>query len=161
MKSVTHRPKLGQALSSAGALTRLAAKSLAVLGLALAGCFPFGTPRIQDSSARHDYRSALRSHELCAPEVELVRSIAQANRPYREVANLSAVCYPGVLSECERRLLERACELKADAIILTEAKAGGTPPGGATDSRVSHSALAVRWLQPSDEPSADASSPSR
>jgi hypothetical protein len=81
--------------------------------------------------------------------VEVVRSVAEANRPYREVANLSANCYPGVLSQCERRLLDRACELKADAIILTEAKAGGSSPGGTTDSRVVRSALAVRWTESS------------
>lgn len=91
----------------------------------------------------------MRPQKLCATEVEVVRSVAEANRPYREVANLSANCYPGVPTECERRLLDRACELDADAIILTEARTGGTPPGASADSRVVRSALAVRWTEPS------------
>lgn len=117
--------------------------------LGVAGCTPLGFHRVQEATAPREYRAALRPHELCAPEVEVVRSVADANRPYREVANLSANCYPGVLSLCEQRLLDRACELNADAIILTEPKAGGTPPGGTTDSRVVRSALAVRWTEPS------------
>jgi hypothetical protein len=122
---------------------------LGLFGLGSAGCVPLGLGRFEDSSAPREYQSALRSHEQCAPEVEVVRSVGEANRPYREVANLSANCYPGVLSECERRLVERACELKAHAIILTATKGGGTPLGGTTDSRVTRSALAVRWVEPS------------
>lgn len=125
----------------------LAACAVLALVSTVSACLPFGFQRAADVSAPREYRSAMRAHELCAPEVELVPSVAQANRPYREVANLSANCYPGVISECERRLLERACELKAHAIILTEAKAGGASPGGTTDSRVVRSALAVRWTE--------------
>ncbi len=109
------------------------------------GC---ATPRLEDALAPRQYREAARPHELCAPEVELVRSASQVNRPYREVANLSATCYPGVPSVCERHLLDRACELRANAIILTETQAGGTPMGGAKDSRIARSAIAVRWTGP-------------
>lgn len=113
--------------------------------LCASGCVPLGTPRLEDASAPGQYMAAAKPSKRCEPEVEVVRSRAGANRPYREVANLSANCYPGVLSECERQLLERACELRASAIILTEAQSGGSPPGGTTDSRVVRSAIAVRW----------------
>jgi hypothetical protein len=119
-----------------------------LFGLGMASCIPLGNGRPEDSTAPQEYRASMRPRELCAPEVELIRSASSANRPYREVASLSASCYPGVLSECERRLLDRACELKAQAIILTEGKAEGAPPGGTTDSRVVRSAIAVRWVEP-------------
>ena len=109
------------------------------------GTLPFGTPRIEDSSAPRQYVSATRPQARCEPLVELLRSVAQANRPYREVASLSANCYPGVPTECERLLLDRACQLRADAVILMESRSEGTPPGAAKDSRVSRSAIAVRW----------------
>jgi hypothetical protein len=115
------------------------------VALGLVAC---ATPRLQDSLAPVQYRAAAKRHELCVPEVEVVRSASRVNRPYREVASLSAVCYPGAPSVCERQLLDRACELRANAIILTEAQAGGTPPGGSIDSRVSQSAVAVRWVAP-------------
>jgi hypothetical protein len=116
-----------------------------VLACITIGC---ATPRIEDALAPSQYRKAAKPHELCAPEVELVRAPSLAKRPYREVANLSATCYPGVPSVCERQLLDRACELRAHAIILTESQAGGTPMGGTKDSRVAQSAIAVKWTTP-------------
>lgn len=113
------------------------------------GFLACATPRIQDSLAPGQYRTAARPHELCVPEVELVRSASGLNRPYREVASLSSVCYPGTPSVCERQLLDRACELRAHAVILTASQAGGTPPGGSVDSRIAQSAIAVRWVDPS------------
>lgn len=111
-------------------------------------CLGCATPRIDDALAPSQYRRAATAHELCAPEVELVRTPSLANRPYREVASLSATCYPGVPSVCERQLLDRACELRANAIILTESQAGGTPMGGTKDSRIAQSAIAVKWTAP-------------
>ena len=125
---------------------------LALLLAWVSGCLPFGTPRIEDASAPRQYASAARPHPRCEPMVELIRSVAQANRPYREVASLSANCYPGVPSECERQLLERACQLRAEAIILTDSKSEGTPPGATKDSRVSRHAIAVRWTSGSKQP---------
>lgn len=127
---------------------RLRWLKIILFGSGTASCIPLGNGRPEDSTAPQEYRASMQPRELCAPEVELVRSPSSANRPYREVASISASCYPGVLSECERRLLDRACELKAQAIILTDAKAEGAPPGGTTDSRVVRSAIAVRWLEP-------------
>lgn len=120
----------------------------AATGLWLTACVPLATPHIQDAPAPGQYMAAARPRPSCEPAVELVRSQAEANRPYREVASLSATCYPGVPTVCERKLLDRACELEANAVILIEPKGSGTPPGATSDSMVSRSAIAVRWTTP-------------
>ena len=83
----------------------------------------------------------------CDPPVELLHSSEQANRPYLEVASLSATCYPGTPKLCERVLLQHACEHQADAIILVPAQAGATP-AGAAPAQMSMSGRAVRWTKP-------------
>lgn len=122
---------------------------LLLLCLGSASC---ATPRIEDALAPSQYREAAQPHALCTPEVELVRTPSLANRPYREVANLSATCYPGAPTVCERQLLDRACELRANAIILIESRADGTPIGGTKDSRVEKAAIAVKWTDPQPAP---------
>jgi hypothetical protein len=79
--------------------------------------------------------------------VELLRSAAETRRPYRELASLSATCSPGARELCERRLLDRACQLHASAVILAPETAGGTPLGASTLSHISLSGRAVRWSE--------------
>jgi hypothetical protein len=107
------------------------------------------TPRLQDSQAPRDYLAEAKpSKQSCDPPVELVRSPTDAQRPYREIASLSATCYPGAPTLCEQRLLQRACEHQADALILTESEPGGSPPGASGQSQISISGRAVRWTAP-------------
>jgi hypothetical protein len=116
---------------------------------ALGGCVSLPTPRAEDASAPSDYlASANTAAATCAPEVELLRSAAEVRRPFRQLADLSATCYPGAPRVCENRLLARACELRADALVLNEATSGGTPPGASSQSRISLSGRAVRWSDP-------------
>jgi hypothetical protein len=77
----------------------------------------------------------------------LLRSGSELIRPYQEVATVSATCYPGTPRLCEQRLTQRACELKADAVILVESTAGGTPAGSSTQSQIAMSGRAVRWTE--------------
>ncbi|HET9931038.1 MAG TPA: hypothetical protein VFQ35_10135 [Polyangiaceae bacterium] len=115
----------------------------------LCGCVAvscLATPRPQDAPAPRDYfHQAKAPSSTCEPRVEVLRSAAEALRPYREVATLSASCYPGTPRLCEDRLAQRACELKADAVILMEPTSGGTPPGSSGQSEISMSGRAVRW----------------
>jgi hypothetical protein len=107
-------------------------------------CIP--TPRPEDAPAPRDYfRQATAPKRRCEPAVEVLRSPAEARGNYKELASLSASCYPGTPRLCEDRLAERACELKADAIILMAPTAGGTPPNTSGQSEISMSARAVRW----------------
>lgn len=119
------------------------------LTLATSGCGLMATPRPEDNAAPSEYYNKLKSPERtqssCSPPVELLRSTSEALRPYDELATLSASCYPGTPSLCEDRLTQRACELKADAVILMQPTAGGTPPGSSTQSQISMSGRAVRW----------------
>lgn len=104
------------------------------------------TPRPQDAPAPREYfRQTTEAPAQCDPPVEVLRSAAEANRPYREIATLSASCYPGTPRLCEDRLARRACERKADAIILMDSASGGTPPGSSGQSEISMSGRAVRW----------------
>lgn len=122
---------------------------LASIGLlAVTACAVMGLPRIEDSPApREYYEQTTTAESTCSPPVELLRSASEVVRPYREVATLSATCYPGTPRLCEQRLKERACELKAEAIILMAPTPGGTPSGASTQSQVSLSGRAVRWKQ--------------
>jgi hypothetical protein len=123
----------------------------------LLGVFVFGTigcggyaltPHHEDVAAPGDaYQQALGPRPECEPMVELLRSPTLAQRPYRELASLSATCSPGSRELCERRLLDRACQLRASAVILTPDAGGGTPPGASTQSRISMSGRAVRWTE--------------
>jgi hypothetical protein len=129
-------------------LTLEAMKLRALLVLISAGVAVscLATPRPEDASApREFFHQAKRPRSSCEPAVEVVRSVAEANRPYREVATLSASCYPGTPRLCEDRLAERACELKADAVILMDPTSEGTPPGSSGQSEISMSGRAVRW----------------
>jgi hypothetical protein len=125
---------------------------LAIVGaawiLSATACLGVVPPPVEDPAAFNDsYAQATSKPPACQPMVELLRSEGEARRPYREVANLSANCYPGTPQVCERRLLDRACELKADAVILKPAEPGGSPPGGSSQSRTSLGARAVRWTE--------------
>lgn len=116
------------------------------LGVICSGCISVPTPRAEDASAPSDYfASSNVATTACPREVELLRSAAEVRRPFRQLADLSATCYPGAPRVCENRLLARACELEADALVLSEATPGGTPPGASSQSRVSISGRAVRW----------------
>jgi hypothetical protein len=124
-------------------------RRLLSLGLAycLTGCFAL-TPRNEDAPAPRDaYEQVTGSRPSCEPMVELLRSAAQTPRPYRELASLSATCSPGARELCERRLLERACQLRANAVILSPDTPGGTPPGASFLSQISVSGRAVRWSE--------------
>lgn len=113
----------------------------------LLACLTLPTPRIEDASAPRDYyRQASLSEQSCDPPVEIVPSPSRARLAYREIASLSARCYPGSPRVCELRLAERACALKADAVILTEGTSDGTPPGGSQQSEISMYGRAVRWI---------------
>jgi len=110
------------------------------------GCLVGATPRLEDASAPHDSYQQTRA-VTCDPPVELLRSESEARRPYREVASLSASCYPGAPKLCENRLLARACELQASAVILRPSAPGGTPVGASKQSQISVDARAVRWTE--------------
>jgi len=104
------------------------------------------TPRDEDTAAPADaYQQTFGPRPQCDPMVELFRSASEARRPYREVSSLSATCSPGARELCERRLLERACELRASAVILSPDTPGGTPLGASISSRIAVSGRAVRW----------------
>lgn len=132
------------ATNTRGQLHARATILLLSAGSVLFGCL--ATPRIEDAPAPRDYlRQSAGPKRSCDALVEVVRSAGEVRRPYREIATLSASCYPGMPKVCEDRLTERACELKADAVILMPSVAGGTPPGASTQSEVSMSGRAVVW----------------
>jgi hypothetical protein len=121
---------------------------LAALSALLCGCgaTPALTPRLEDASAPPDYLRALRPHESkCHPEVPVLDADEVEGRASDEVSTISATCYPGAPEACKRTLADRACELKADAVILSEPVAGGSPPGASGQSQMSLSGRAVRW----------------
>jgi hypothetical protein len=93
------------------------------------------------------YVAEAKPAKLCDLPVELLRSSDEANRPFVEVASLSATCYPGTPELCERALLQHACEHQADAVILVPAQPGATPAGAARP-QISMSGRAVRWTEP-------------
>jgi hypothetical protein len=127
---------------------RLASRRALLLTTGVLSLACVGTPRIEDAPAPRDYFRAAQPARRCAHRVELLRSAAEVQRPYRELASISASCYPGTPTVCENRLTERACDLQADAVILLPSAAGGTPLGASTQSQVSSNGKAVVWQVP-------------
>lgn len=120
-------------------------RDAAIVLLMVSGC---ATPRIADQPAPRDtYRQLRQLHDKahCDHPVQVLRNHAEAVRPYRQIAALSATCSPGTPSVCEREMLDRACELGADAIILTPNSQRGTPWNASTRTLSTSSARAVRW----------------
>jgi len=123
-----------------------------VVGLGLAGCNFMATPRIEDAPAPSDYyRLAKPSERKCKRDVPILEANRAGGRPYEELKTLSATCYPGTPGVCEQTLLERACELGADALLVLEPQALGSPAGANTQSLTSMTARALRW-KPSADP---------
>lgn len=122
-------------------------RGVAMMALLLTtGCA--ATPRTADHAAPYDaYRQLRQLHDEphCDHRVQLLRSRSEAVHPYRQIASLSATCSPGALSVCEREMLDRACALGADAIILDPHARRGTPWNASNQPLALSSALAVRW----------------
>lgn len=118
--------------------------------LLLSGCLSALWPmRNEDLHAPGEvYRSANPEKSTCTHLVELWPSTPLTARPYKEIAKITATCYPGAITICERRLRDRACQLGADAVIAVKSEAGGTPPGASQQSLVSRSGRAVRFEIP-------------
>ena len=87
------------------------------------------TPRPQDSQAPRDfYASQLhREKPTCDKQVAILPAGASIGRAYKEVASLSATCSPGSPDICEQSLKNRACELAADAVIMSDRSPGPRP----------------------------------
>src|SRR5262249_16474797 len=117
--------------------------SFGLIALACVGCL--GTPRVQDAPAIQDYvRQAHPPPNECHPNVPIHRSPPIDESDYVVVATLSATCYPGAPAVCERSLVERACKLGADILVVVETAAGGTPTGASGQSLSSMSARAMQ-----------------
>ena len=118
--------------------------------LLTSGCVRFATPHIEDSAAPGDTLAQLHlrgEKSTCDEHVQLVRSEAEATRQFESVAAISSTCSPGARGVCEQHLRERACELRADAVILGGGSgANAAPYGGSTRSLVSVAGRAVRWV---------------
>ena len=123
-----------------------AGRAVIAVGILANACGFATTPRLEDASAPRDtYESAVEDEPECDRPIELVRGAPTVARPHREIAHLSATCYPGSPGLCERRLKIRACELKADAVILSDPEPSPVPPGASRETRISMSGRAIRW----------------
>jgi hypothetical protein len=107
---------------------------------------PALTPRLEDTHAPRDfYAQVHREEPACDRQVTVFPPGAAVGRPYKEVSSLSGTCSPGAIDVCEARMKQRACELGADAVILSEPSPGPNPAGASGQSIVSRSGRAVRW----------------
>jgi hypothetical protein len=114
---------------------------------ALCSCGGVGTLRPEDAPAPRDFYAQIRPAEepRCQRELRLFHA-SQSVPAHQVVSTLSVTCSPGALPVCERRLLARACELEADALILDESsRPAGVPPGASSQSLVSRTGRAIRF----------------
>ena len=65
----------------------------------------------------------------CTREVRLLDQAPQAR--FDELRALSVTCDAGRLPECDEQLRARACELGADAVIVSPDRGGASGPPGA------------------------------
>jgi hypothetical protein len=76
----------------------------------------------------------------CPRGVSVVSSTQANGRRYRVVSQTSVTCGMAFGADCEERLVERACELGADAVVLSDDERGPKPMHDPT-----RSGLLVRW----------------
>lgn len=118
----------------------------AEIACACGGATPALTPRLEDAAAPRDfYRSLNPDKPKCDPAPPILHQSEVGGRKYRELSALSATCSPGAPGACRRTLSDRACELKADALILDDVPEGPVPAGASGQSESSLSARAVTW----------------
>jgi hypothetical protein len=107
---------------------------------------PALTPRLEDTHAPRDfYAQVQRKEPACNRPVTVFPPGAAVGTPYKEMSSLSGTCSPGAIDVCEARMMERACELGAYAVILSETSPGPDPAGASSQSIVSRTGRAVRW----------------
>jgi len=114
--------------------------------LALAALACTSNPR---SVGAYDWGTSPRSD--CPHRVELLWT-TELTRPYRELARLSATCPKLSPRVCEQTLLERGCELDADAVVIdasTMLAPDAHPPSDShqrgTRALLSQEARAIRY----------------
>jgi hypothetical protein len=120
---------------------------LCLVGISSSGCKYLFAPRPEDAPALKDFHSQLTRGEgpVCAHVISLLEP-GQVTRPYKVILSLSATCSPGSVQLCEDRLIERACRLGADAVVLDGVEDGASPPGASPQSLVSRGGRAIRWV---------------
>jgi hypothetical protein len=112
----------------------------AIAAFLIVGC------RVEDTPALEDSITQLKPLPECEHPVEIVESRRAMLRAHRSIASLSATCSPGTPRVCKQTLLKRACELKADALIIDQrASSGGQwqDPGFTLKPMSAH---AIRWI---------------
>jgi hypothetical protein len=111
----------------------------------VAACWA-ATPRPEDAHAPRDFYAQIHPPEAkCDRNIAMLPPGAMPGRAHKEVASLSASCSPGTIEVCEQRMKVRACELGADAVLLTEPGPGPNPVGASGQTLVSRSGRAIRW----------------
>jgi hypothetical protein len=108
----------------------------------LAGCT---LDRVEDSAALRDSYKQLQAMPHCEHPIEVVDAELTTLRAHRTIASLSATCSPGSPRVCKQSLLERACELKADALIIEDRPPSGGPWQGSDHTLKPMSARALLW----------------
>ena len=109
------------------------------LGGALSSMFRTGDIHAADDA----YQGAQKPH--CDNLIEALSSSAPVTRPYTTIASISVSCYYGATSACKRRLVERACDLGGDAVILEATEAKPAPTGILPQKEVTQSGKVIRF----------------
>ncbi len=140
---------------------RLASLLLVAALSSVGGCKLFAPMRVEDGQAPADfYREVSQSQKPCSHSVRLLRAGQVPEQPYDELSLLSSTCSPSSPGLCDRILLERGCERGADAVLVLEPEAGGTPRGASTLSQISKNGKAVRYRAMPADPYANQPGPS-
>jgi hypothetical protein len=132
-----------RSLARAGCLRyhpRMRARS-AIAALLIAGCHVEDTPALDDSIAQ------LNPIPECEHPVEVIESGRTLLRAHRSIASLSAMCSPGTPRVCKQMLLRRACELKADALVIDKHAGSGGQWQDPAYTLKPMSAHAIRWTE--------------
>lgn len=111
----------------------------AIAVLLIAGC------RVEDTPAWDDSIAQLKPMPECDHPVEVIEAGRTLVRAHRSIASMSATCSPGSPRVCKQTLLRRACELKADALVIDKSAGSGgqwQDPGYTLKPMSAH---AIRW----------------
>jgi hypothetical protein len=120
---------------------------LSLTALALAACVkPTIAPSDDDPHARSEIYMTRTEPDRspCERDVEVLKKSAVA-RFHERIASVSVTCEAYEKGACRDALVHRACELEADAVLLSDADFTGPARGVGNPRSRSLGGVAVRW----------------
>lgn len=115
-------------------------------GVTLGG-FPVAGQKRTESASVHDELTRGVQQPDCDRTIEVFDASSLPKLNYSVIASTSVRCDYRALAYCKRQLVERACDLGGDAVIVEAAEAKPVPAGTMTRKDVTESGQVLRYTK--------------